>query len=315
MIDALEISIPASIQPIPEVFLRLRLKEKPAKGEPYAFQLDCREEFGFFLFYGHRHSIKEQHRHFRVRFVETRQLPADYIFLSIGKLFPLTKSDIERLRIARIDFAADVSVPVDWFRRHFRIGGKQNLTEYLSIHTTAETTSLVFGSRPDRYSVYDKIHELRSRGKEVLQTGVEFGGTPKTVTRVERQCSGSRVPTQLNTVIDLFRNVAEFDPFEDVVLMESAAPLNSEDWTAQKWLMALGVRGAIKEYGWEGARKEAYRRTKRNNILGRYMQLACPRGPCLTREHLTRAYRNTTLYQLNIKKDGVYPQGGCSMPL
>lgn len=74
--------------------------------------------------------------------------------------------------------------------------------------------------------------------------------------------------------------------------------------------MNLGVRTAIEELGLQAARKECNRRSTRNNLLDRYLELATSSEPPLTRAQLTAAYRATTIRLLNIPQNGVYPQGG-----
>lgn len=305
MIDALEIKVPAAFSPHSDMWSSLRLEEKSRKKGPYDFEIDCRKTLGFVLLYGHRHPIEPGARHYRVIFDAARQLTAFDIYLKLQSLFQVTPEDVRRLKVVRIDFAANVGQPVDWFREHFRVAGKRECREYVCVQT-GQSQTLIFGKRPDRYSIYNKVQEVLDKGRDLLQR------KPCSVTRVERQCTGAGVPSKMQTLGKVFKNASAFDPFNAVVLMESGAPPRSDEWTAQKWLMCLGVRAAIAEHGWVGARKEANRRSTRNNILERYLDLVQPKMPGLTRAELTAAYQKTATYQLNVPIDGVYPQGGVS---
>lgn len=308
MIDALEISVPEVVPLRPESWKKIRFKEVRRKNGPYEFWIDARNDFGLHLLYGQRHAARADRRRRRVVLDAARQLTRDDVYYTLGRLFQLSEASIARLHISRVDFAVDVPIPVEWFKRNFRIRNKQELRTYYSIATNS-TETLVFGKRPDRYTIYNKVRERISTGREVLQ----LKECP--ATRVERQCSGTAVPSDVRTLHKLFENAPSFDPFKNVRIKDARLFPMSQDWTAQKWLMCLGVRAAIEEYGWEGARKEADRRSKRNNILDRYLDLSIPKEARLTREWLTERYRLSTKYQMNVPIDGLYPQGGLSMAL
>jgi hypothetical protein len=311
MIDALEISVPDSIMARPGVWDQF--KQIKQKTGPYVWMVDCRPRTGLFVFHGHRYHIDEEHRHYKLTYEAVRQLTVDDLTRRIQFLFPLDEGQIRELKVMRIDFAVNVSPSVEWFRRHFYVKGKQESTEYAFIQkTTMEVTTLIFGKRPDRYSIYDKVKEVIDSGRELLQTGVRPGDKPRPVTRVERQCTGVAVPMPMRTLGGLFENAAKFNPFENVVLLEGKDLPDTTEWTAQRWLMNLGVKAAVRQYGWDGARKQANRRSTRNNIIDGYLDLTRPSGPALTQARLSEIYQRTTLLQLNQPVNGIYPMGGLS---
>lgn len=298
MIDALEIRVPLVAPSNAPIWGALGRRERLLKTGGYAYQSDYREEYGFFVNHGHRHPLKLANRHFRIIFDAVRLLSATEIMTNLETFLGIKTSEVSLLRVVRVDFATDVSLPVEWFRQNCFLRAKQECREYTYVnHYTREVTGLTLGKRPDRYTIYNKIKEQKDKRKQVPRTGVE-GKVPSTLTRVERQCTGTGVPQALNTLGSLLERAAGFDPFEKIELLDSADMPNMDAWTAQRWLMNLGVQAAIQRYGLVATRKEANRRSKGNNILGRYMELACPTSRAITTTDLTAGYRKSTLSQL-----------------
>ena len=139
-------------------------------------------------------------------------------------------------------------------------------------------------------TIYNKVQEVIDKGRPLLHRGTGTGEDPPIVTRVERQCTGISVPLDLRTLGAFFKNIANFDPFKNVVLIKGGTPPNTGLCTAQRWLMNLGVQAAVCQYGWMGARREADRRSTRNNILDRYLELTGALHPGLTKPQLTATY-------------------------
>lgn len=57
-----------------------------------------------------------------------------------------------RFKVTRIDFAANLPQPVDWFRDNMSVKGEQSSAEFVH-QRTRQVESLTFGKRPDRYIV------------------------------------------------------------------------------------------------------------------------------------------------------------------
>lgn len=232
MIDRLELTVPDTFAPHPDVWspLNRKKKEHVAKSSAYAFKLDCRA-WGFWLFYGHRHPVRKHERHYRVVYDAVRLRTSEDICRHLEWFFGIPQTDVSRFRVARLDFAVNVPQPVEWFRQNMYVKDKQELNEFIHQRTTKVET-LVFGKSPDRYIVYDKVRERLAKGKPVLQLGMLPGQPLKTTTRVERRCEGSRVPVALRTLGAFLENAASFDPFTAVGFLPTASAPDTTSWTA-----------------------------------------------------------------------------------
>jgi hypothetical protein len=325
MIDKLEILVPESVPVRSESWRERNIR--PAKvGLPYSFTLDVDKQFALRIHFNHRTSVAKDKRHRKVDFTDTRLLSAWDVLWRLTKFFQIKEEQALSLRVARIDFAADVyGVPMEWFKRHCRVKAKRKPQSYETSKVESSkgaVTSLVFGKRPDLYRVYDRVAEKRERGADILYAGMFSGAPTPIVTRVERQCSGKAIPQQLSTLGGLFKHGADADPFPGLICTPTSADgLADDDWSPQKWLMNVGLATVVKEIG-EATVRARLNRAGGNarRIFEKYSQLLRSDSPGVTVEQLREVYRNGTIRQLNLpveELDGVtrYPQGGRTFTL
>ena len=145
---------------------------------------------------------------------------------------------IDDLELMRIDLCADIhEVPVDWFfnrtRVKFkRIGYEMGQLKYSRIGKAGIQT-IAAGKRPNMVRIYDKVAEYKEQLKRLNRKRSfdakeatlksEFGISDQaTITRVERQFGGGRIPQE----IDAFGKLAKlpnFDPFANIVITNGTA--------------------------------------------------------------------------------------------
>jgi hypothetical protein len=125
------------------------------------------------------------------------------------------------------------------------------------------------------------------------------GTLPNSITRVERQISGGRVPEQIGTFGRL-RSLADFDPFERLKFLdgEKAAP-NPDQYRFDEFAKGMFVRMLIEQHGYHRARQELKRLspTNVNRILERYREFL-PGDTRVTKEDLLAKYRESVSVQL-----------------
>jgi len=238
-------------------------------------------------------------------------------------LFLLTESQAADLRVRRVDFAADIAgVSVEWFRMNCRVRNKQTSMEYLASEATRRgATTLMFGVRDDLIRIYNKVREMKDGGKDVLYHGMFLGRPEPITTRVERQCRGSKVPAQFQTIGDLFRNADTFDPFSEMELAVAEDIPDTDSWTDQKWLMNLGLQCAVKRLGEKAVRGRLNRSGNAHRYFSKYSELlrAAAVGG-IGSEPLRNVYQLSTRRQLNLPwadENGEirYPKDGLLMSL
>src|SRR4051794_38726515 len=120
----------------------------------------------------------------------------------------------EELEIMRIDLCADVpEVPVDWFFPRVRVKFKRVSYEMGNLKYQrigkAGIQTISAGKRPNIVRMYDKVEEYKVQLKKKkrkqrsyaneLTLKSEFGISENaTITRVERQFGGGRIPRQIS---------------------------------------------------------------------------------------------------------------------
>jgi hypothetical protein len=119
----------------------------------------------------------------------------------------------------------------------------------------------------------------------------------------------------MRTLGGLLKDAEKFDPFENVEFWEQQELPDTTDWTAQDWLMNLGAKEAVRQYGWDVARKESDRRSRGNSVLDKYLNLTRHSGCAITKASLTAAYRASVTFRLNQPVNGEHPQGGWNREL
>jgi hypothetical protein len=149
----------------------------------------------------------------------------------LGQVSAALEGPTDDLEVMRIDLCADIrGVPVDWFFDRLRVRFKRvcyemGLLKYQRIGKAGIQT-ITAGKRPNLVRVYDKVAEYkdqlrklnrkRSADANELTLEGEFGVAENaTITRIERQFGGGRIPMKIDSLGKL-RILPEFNPFTNV---------------------------------------------------------------------------------------------------
>jgi len=226
----------------------------------------------------------------------------------------LTPGGIPRLEVMRVDLAADVGgVTVEWFRAHMRVLWKRRRAELGEYISQGEGETLYFGKRPNCCRVYNKTAERHEEYKRLARNVSPDVAMPSfeeiyrvspdaTITRVERQLAGGRLPEQVKTLAQL-RSLSEFDPFSSVEILP-ADWLPTEKKTSNCILSLAGERvlQLVQEQGLQRTRQLIRLRDPQNasrtlERLAPFLQIQDERQG-VTRERLLELYRDTVSKQL-----------------
>jgi hypothetical protein len=237
MIDRLELIVP-QLTPQNPKFWKNRVPKRAKGGSPYVWTIDAHRELALRVHGGHRTPISPAQQHFKIDFTKTRLLTADDLICRVQELFSISASRATALRVAKIDFAADlVGTPVEWFKTYCRVRSKRHTKTYETqeIENEKGVETVIFGKRPDIYRIYNRRAEKRARSGEDLVVMSIFRNTTgpwRILTRVERQCTSRAIPRTLATLGALLENAAKFDPFDRLVCAaNTACAPSTEDWT------------------------------------------------------------------------------------
>jgi len=225
--------------------------------------------------------------------------------------------DTSLLEFMRIDLCCDIpNVPVSWFhdncrfrykRRHQQIG-----TLKVSIIAGIEMETLMFGARPNPVRIYDKVELWRkqfrtdcrrqSRENDPLDFEHEYGLSPNsTLTRIERQYGGGRLPRELPNFGSLAR-AADIEPFTALEIPGGTfiAP-RIDDYEFGEWLKGMRLRQEATERGAHNFRR--WLNLHSNGNAARWMRNyaaflpgAALSGP--TQADILKAYKESTIFQL-----------------
>lgn len=222
------------------------------------------------------------------------------------------------LGIMRIDLTADVQgVTVPWLKSHIRFKFKRTENEYGQLRYGlighGEVETILAGSRPNVFRIYNKTKEClfqfrRMQRKvsidaEPLEFEKEFGlKETDIVTRVERQCGGGLIPSELAN-FGCLQHVLNFNPFSSLEIIrsgQSALPL-PEECEGLEYYTGLGLHNEVQRIGMQAFRKRLNKQTRGNaaRTLERYRRFF-PDGAetPVTVEQLLENYRQSTIDQL-----------------
>jgi hypothetical protein len=209
----------------------------------------------------------------KLELIDTGKMTYTQMAQEIERIFDTSP---RRLEMMRVDLAADVrGIPVSWFAGHVRarwkrfaadLGKMENpQLEYCRIGKQKVET-LYFGKRPNCFRIYDKIAEFEHQYAQLTRRAPDAAELPGfeevyaaprnglTLTRVERQMGGSRVPTEINTFGKLKRS-AEFNPFDKLDFLASGESEPSiERYDLNAFLFGKGLRQLIEAEGMHRAR-------------------------------------------------------------
>jgi hypothetical protein len=226
--------------------------------------------------------------------------------------------ELDRLGILRIDLTADVpGVTVPWLRSHTRLKFKRQEREYgqLQYGTVArcEVETLTYGSRPNVIRLYNKVEECRSqfrrmqrkRSKEAdpIDFEREFGLKETDIlTRIERQCGGSRIPPEVASFQSL-QSLPDFNPFTSLEIISSqrhSLP-SPQECEGLEYYTGLGMYTEAERMGMQSFRKQLNQQSPGNaaRTIERYGRFF-PGGSqiSISIEQIVEAYRQSTIDQL-----------------
>ncbi len=255
--------------------------------------------------------------HHKLELIEVGQKTFPRMVHEIERIF--TDVDTMKLEVMRVDPAADVQgLSVRWFKERIRAQYKQFVEAIGSGDFRelgkGEIQTLTFGRRPNFYRIYDKIAEFRHHynrmyrdlsDKSGIPSFTEMFGVPEqgcTLTRVERQIGGDRIPDVLATVGQL-RNAADFRPFDALGFITGGIKEpNPEDYPFEHYATGMFLRHMAQEQGMQVTRRfisqHAHRNTRRT--LRKYQDFlpAEDDNEVVNTEYLNELYRQSALKQL-----------------
>jgi hypothetical protein len=129
-----------------------------------------------------------------------------------------------------------------------------------------------------------------------------FGHSPNgvTLTRVERQIAGGRIPEQLGTFHKL-RNVSDFDPFENLIYVGVGKPEpNPDDYEFGEYLKGMHIRTLIERDGVHRFLQFANKHSPRNGKrwLKHYPDFLPADGCFISPKGLCERFRESVAKQL-----------------
>jgi len=194
--------------------------------------------------------------------------------LLLDEIETVFEVDVWELEVMRVDFAIDVKeIPVSYFQQFVRAAQKQvvNDIENAELFTRmgrGEVQTIYLGKRPNCFRIYNKIAELKKQYLALLRKADHPGNLPAfeqvfgypseglIVTRVERQYGGNRIPENIATVRDLWRNASSIYPFAPLQFSASGKPfLNPDNYGLTTYLKGIGLRELVKEFGLHRVRR------------------------------------------------------------
>jgi len=236
MIDKVEVRIPSRAPfsgAFKEVYRDLAgdSRVNPFRRSQHYLSVGDLRPFGYDVIL-HMGCVHDKHGNHKVELLDTGTMSYARMGHEIERIFDL---DARRLALMRLDLAADVrGVPVPWFDRHVLARWKQwvcdigqverETSEYARMGRR-QVQTLYFGKRPNCFRIYDKIAEYRHQYDQLargLSDAAElpsfdevygYPATGVTLTRVERQMGGGRIPGQIDTFGKL-KDSAAFNPFD-----------------------------------------------------------------------------------------------------
>jgi hypothetical protein len=221
--------------------------------------------------------------------------------------------------IMRIDLTADVKdVPVDWFKQHARFKFKRTEREYGEVKYEmigrGEVETIMAGNRPNVFRIYNKVAESQVQFRrmqrrqnmdaEPLEFEKEFGfKDTDTLTRVERQCGGARIPVELQTFGSLHR-APDYNPFQTLEIVSSGLPTlpTPEECEGIDYFKGLGMHYKSKEIGMQEFRKLLNRQSDGNaaRTIQKYRRFFPDgREKSISNREIFEVYRSSVIRQLS----------------
>jgi hypothetical protein len=233
MIDKIEARLPSSVTFRKEILALIR-QMNYATGK--SFMMPSRFYVGVgdlrplgidaLLHYHYKRGIEGSQGCHKLEMLSTGKKPYSAL---VAQLESVIDGSTDDLRMMRVDLCADIpNVPVSWFHPRTQIQYKRMSHQIgplkYEIIGKAGMETISAGKRPNILRIYDKVAESKmqfrrmvkraSLDADALDFEVEFGFSPEaTLTRVERQFGGGRIPEPISTFGKLC-HAPSFNPFD-----------------------------------------------------------------------------------------------------
>jgi hypothetical protein len=222
-----------------------------------------------------------------------------------------------KVLIVRLDLAADIpDIPVEYLRQSLRVQRKRKTDEWGVIEYEAigdrRVQYLRYGRSPNLIRAYDKVAEWKARFSQILRRVSPDAEVPKfeqtfgfpenaTLTRVERQMGGGRLPPQLATFGSL-ENAATFDPFSAVEIIPRGIPVpDPQHYGPAEMVKIIGIHAMIEREGYQNAFALLNRDHNAKRLMEPYLAFKrdCAHAFEIDRARLTEIYRQSVRKQIS----------------
>jgi hypothetical protein len=225
---------------------------------------------------------------------------------------------LDSLGIMRIDLTADVpGVTVPWLKDHVRFKFKQTERDHGQLQYglvgRGEVETIIAGTRPNVIRIYNKTKECifqfrrmqRKEGPdaEPLEFEKEFGLKETDIlTRLERQCGGSRIPPEVATFGRL-QDLPNFNPFTSLEIINSGQPSlpSPQECEGLDYYTGLGLHAEAQREGMHNFRKQLNKQSKGNaaRTIERYRRFFPDESQFpISTEQIVEEFRRSTVKQL-----------------
>jgi hypothetical protein len=225
----------------------------------------------------------------------------------------------EHLGVMRLDLCADIrDIPVLWFQprvrfKHKRFAGEVGKLQYEKLGS-GKIETLIAGKRPNVFRIYDKVAESKMQFQKILRKTSADSELPEfekvfgfpqtaTLTRIERQYGGNRIPPNLDTFGKL-ANAPSHNPFEplEIVRGEGGGIPTVEDCSGPtEWMTGMQMRQMIHEMGMQQYRAWLNKHSNGNaaRIIERYRKfLPNDEADVVSTELIYELFRESVIRQL-----------------
>jgi hypothetical protein len=245
----------------------------------------------------------------KAEFLASGQLGYSEMRTQIERVFAVDTDDLE---VMRLDLCADVpGVTVSWFDKYARIRWKRLASDHSNIRRDGirDLETVTYGARPNCLRIYNKIAEWQTHYRKLARKADAgygtfedvFGYSPETtLTRVERQIGGGRIPEAART-FGLLRNLPELNPFEALELTQPAtAEPTVEEWGVQAYGFGMFLAARLKEWGRQRLTAWLNKHSDRNGarIMSKYQPFLGSTEVGTDSARLVEIYRDSVSRQL-----------------
>jgi len=264
----------------------------------------------------HYHCKKGGQGNHKLEMLDTGKKPYSAL---VAQLEAVIDDPLDDLGIMRLDLCADIAgVPVSWFHSRLSIRYKR-LSHQIGplkceIIGKAGMETISAGRRPNVLRIYDKVAESKmqfrkmvkrsSKDADPLDFEKEFGfSEDATLTRVERQFGGGRIPEMVSTFGRL-SHAPDFNPFDILEITgntDTQLPTVNECDGVTEYLAGLQLNRMIMEQGAQTVKRWLNKQSKGNaaRTLKRYHRfLPGSNDQSITVQRLFDIYRCSVIDQL-----------------